>query len=397
MTRTRRLTLLLTMLALVGAAIAASPAQAAKRKVPYGFFGAVMSNEMVDPSRVSQATLDKQMALMARSGVESVRMLLSWPHVELSEGVYDWSVIDRTVATASRHGLVVMPNVVTVPKWASTRPDADFWWRYEPRDPQLFANFMRQAVLRYGPNGSFWTANPGLQKVPLREWQLFNEQMADFFWATRPWPPSYTKVLKAAYGSIHQADRGATVVAGSLVAVSGTSQWASMRQLYKAGAKPYFDAIAIHPFTNNEGSLAGTIDNMLQIIKKVRAVMKRNRDSRKQIMLTELTWPAAIGKVPRKNLLGLETTPKGQAARLKAAYKALVQQRRKLRLTRAFWFSWATPYNARSQAGDVSYRFAGLTKWSGGPFRAMPILRTYARTARKYEGCRKTSNARRCR
>jgi hypothetical protein len=397
MTRKHRTTLLLTMAALVVAAIAASPADAAKRKVPYGFFGTVMSNEMVDPARVSQAALDKQMALMARSGVESVRMVFSWPDIETADGVYDWSIVDRTVATASRHGILVLPNAVTVPRWASSRPGAPFWWRYEPRDPQLFADFMRDAVLRYGPRGSFWTANPGLQKVPIREWQLFNEQMADFFWATRPWPRSYTKVLKAAYRAIHRADRGATVVAGSLVAVSGTSQWASMRQLYKAGAKRYFDAIAIHPFTNNEGSLAGTIDNMLQIIKKVRAVMRRNRDARKQIMLTELTWPAAIGKVPRANLLGLETTPKGQVARLKAAYKALVKQRRKLRLIRAFWFSWATPYNANSQSGDVSYRFAGLTKFSRGRFRPMPILRTYAKTARKYEGCRKTSNARRCR
>jgi hypothetical protein len=395
--RARRLTLLLTMSALAAALLAATPAQAAKRKVPFGFFGAVLSNEMNDPRKVSDATLDAQMALMARSGVESVRFTFAWGSVEPAQGAYNWAAIDRTVIHAARHGITVMLNPIYTAGWASSRPDAPFYWRYEPRDPQLFAEFMRQAVGRYGPNGALWAANPGLRKVPVRHWQLFNEQMADFFWATRPWPRSYTRVLKAGYQAIHGADRGATVVAGSLVAVSGISQWTAMKQLYRAGAKRWFDAIAIHPFTNNEGSLAGTIDNMLEIIKRVRAVMRRNRDAGKSIMLTELTWPAALGKVPKKALLGLETTPRGQIARLKAAYRALVAQRRRLRLTHAFWFSWATPYNAPEQVGDVTYRFAGLTRVRDGAFRPMPILRTYTKMARKYEGCRKSSNARRCR
>jgi hypothetical protein len=396
MIRLPRLFTLLTLAAVVAATMA-TPAQAAKRKVPFGFFGTVMANEMGDPARVSNATLNAQMALMSRSGVESLRSSVTWPAVETSQGVYDWANLDRTVGAAARHGIEVLANVLTVPKWASSKPDASFWWRYEPRDPQLFADFMTQAVARYGPKGSFWAANPSIPKVPIRDWQLFNEQMADFFWATRPWPRSYTKVLKAGYKAIHKADRGATVAAGSLVAVGGVSQWGSMKALYGAGAKRYFDAIAIHPFTNNEGSLAGTIDNMLQIIKNVRAVMRRHGDGNKEIFLTEVTWPAAIGKVPTSKLLGLETTPKGQVARLKAAYRALAQQRRKLRVTKAFWFSWATPYDSDSPQGDVTYRYAGLTKITGGRFSRMPILGTYTKVAAKYEGCRKGANAKRCR
>ena len=390
MTRIPRLSVLLIVAAVV-AATTAAPAEAAKRKVPFGFFGAVMSSEMT-PGLVSDAALDGQMGLMARSGVESVRSIFSWSDIETSQGVYDWNAFDRTVAAAGRHGLEVLPNVQTVPRWASSQPDAEFWWRYEPRDPQLFADFMTAAVARYGPRGTFWKANPSLPKVPIRDWQLFNEQMANWFWATRPWPSSYTKVLKAAYKAIHKSDRGATVVAGSLVAVSGRSQWGSMRALYRAGAKRYFDAIAIHPFTNNEGSLAGTIDNMLQIIKRVRAVMRGQRDGGKQIFLTELTWPAALGRVPSSKLLGLETTPKGQKIRMKAGYKALVQLRRKLRITHALWFSWATAYDNKSPQGDVSYRFTGLTRIRGNVFSRMPILRTYTQLATKYEGCKKAAS-----
>jgi hypothetical protein len=392
MIRLRRLLLLLTLAALVAGTIATAPAAAAKRKVPHGFFGAVMPSEMGDPAQVSNAAFDGQLALMAKSGVESLRVGVSWPAIEDTQGVYNWAPLDRVVAGAARHGIDLVANVLTVPKWASSQPNAAFYWRYAPRSPSLFADFMTTLIGRYGPRGSFWSANPSVPKRPIHTWQLFNEQMADFFWATRPWPKSYTTVLKAAYKAIHKGDRHATVIAGSLVAVSGTSQWTAAGQLYRAGAKRYFDALAIHPFTNNEGSVAGTIDNMLTIVKKVRAVMKRNHDTRKQIFLTEFTWPAALGKVPSSRLLGLETTPKGQKIRMKAGYKALVQQRRKLHITHALWFSWATAYDNKSPQGDVSYRFTGLTRIRGNVFSRMPILGTYTQLASKYEGCKKAAS-----
>ena len=45
----------------------------------------------------------------------------------------------------------------------------------------------------------------------------------------------------------------------------------------------------------------------------------------------------------------------------------------------------------------MSFRYSGLTRLRGRRFTAMPILRTYTSLAAKYEGCRKSANARRCR
>jgi hypothetical protein len=390
----RRSLLMLSLAALAAGMVATTPAEAAKRKVPRGFFGSVMPPEMSDTSTVSTKALNGQFALMAKSGVESLRVGVSWPEVEPADNVFNFASFDRTVAAAARHRIDLIANVLSTAQWASSRPDVPFWWRYEPRDNKLFGDFMTAMVGRYGPKGTFWKLNPRIPKHPIRVWQLFNEQMADFFWATRPWPRSYTRTLKAGYRAVHKADRRATVIAGSLVAVSGTSQWTAARQLYKAGARRYFDALAIHPFTNNEGSVAGTIDNMEQIIRRVRAIMNRNHDRKKGIFLTEFTWPAALGKVPRSRLLGLETTPRGQRIRMKAGYKALVKDRRKLGVTHVLWYTWATQYNPRSPQGDVSYRFTGLTKIKGGKFSRMPILRTYTQLARKYQGCRKRASGR---
>jgi polysaccharide biosynthesis protein PslG len=392
----RRFALLLTLAALV-VALVATPAEAAKRKVPFGFFGAVIPPELTNPGPVSDPALEAQTALMARSGVESVRAFLPWSALQPGPTTYDWARSDRLIGAAARHGLSVTANVMVTPDWASSQPSSQYPERYAPANLGTFAEFMRQMVLRYGPNGSFWAANPSIPKVPVRQWQLYNEQMAPWMWASKPWPKTYTQLLKAAYPVIHQADRGAKVVAGSLVAVGSYTQWAGMAALYKAGAKKYFDVVAIHPFTNNPTSVKDTVERVVQIIKNVRARMKANHDSRKQVILTELTWPAAVGKVPKSRLLGLETTAKGQKVRLKAIYKRLVSDRRKLRLSQAYWFTWATAYDDDSPQSDVSFRFAGLTKLRSGVFSPMPILSTYTSMARKYQGCRKSSDARRCR
>lgn len=397
MIRLRRFTLLLSLAALVATTIAATPAEAAKRKVPFGFFGAVVPPELAYQGRVSDTVLDQQFGLMARSGVESVRLALAWEDLELSQGRYRFGNVDRLLRVASAHRLQVLFNVTATPLWATSKPKSPDWFRAPPKNPQVFGALMGQLAARYGPNGTFWTENPTLTKAPIRHWQIWNEQNAPWHWSKRPWAPSYTKLLKAAYQAIKAADKGSTVVAGSFVAAPNYSQWAATRDLYKAGAKRWFDQIAVHPFTINKRSVDGTIDQMLEIVRLVRKETRRARDGRVPIIITELSWPASVGKIPKRALLGLETTTKGQNQRLKLGYSRLAKARRKLRVTQAYWYTWATQYDRKGADSVMSFRYAGLTRVRSGVFSAMPILRTYTNIAAKYEGCRKTTDARRCR
>jgi hypothetical protein len=390
-----RLTLLFALALLLAGAVA-SPADAAKRKVPFGFFGTVLPPEMGRADQVSDAALDQQMALMASSGVESVRVTLGWSELEPTPGAYSFAVLDRLVAATARHRLAVLANVTEPARWISERPNDPDWFRFPPTDPAPYAELMRQLVVRYGPAGSFWAQNPTVPRVPIREWQVWNEQTAPWHWRERPWAPGYTRLLKAAYQAIHAADRGAKVVAGALVASSlHYPPWDGMRDLYRAGAKRFFDVVAIHPFTKDR-SVQVTVDRTLEIVRRVRAQMKRRRDGRKPIVLTEMTWPAAAGRLPKAARIGLETTPRGQAARLSAAYRRLAQVRRRMRITQAYWYTWATPYDATGVLSTMSFRFSGLTRLQGGVFSPMPILRTYASVAARYQGCRKSADARRC-
>jgi polysaccharide biosynthesis protein PslG len=397
MIRLSRLTLLLTMAALIVAATAAVPAEAAKRKVPFGFFGVVIPPEVSYPGAVPESTLDAQMGLMARSGVESVRITLAWEDLEPATGSYDLTHTDRLVRAASAHGLQVLLNITGTPRWASLRSNSDDFFRHPPRDLEAMAPLWGRLAARYGARGSFWTENPSLPRTPIRDWQIWNEQSAPWHWATRPYAPGYTRLLRAAYQAIKAADPGATVIAGSVVASPNYSQWAAVRDLYRAGAKRWFDALAVHPFTNNRRSVDGTIDQMFDIVMRVRRQTRRARDGRVPIAITELTWPASVGKVPRRALLGVETTSKGQVQRMKAAYARLIKLRRRLRITQAQWYTWASQYDRSGALSVMSFRYAGLTRIRADRFTPMPILRTYSGVAARYQGCRKSSNARRCR
>jgi Beta-galactosidase len=393
MNRTPRLLLLIILALLL---TAATPAEAAKRKVPFGFFGTVLTQSEV--SRIPDATLDAQMGAMARSGVESVRYVFSWQETEPAQGAYVFTQSDRVVAAAARHGLDVLPIVMHTPRWASTQPSSRTYYLYAPTDPELYANFLRTLIGRYGPRGSFW-ATSGTPRVPIRNWQIWNEQAADFFWATRPWPPSYVRLLRAAYRAVHGADRGATVVLGSLAGLTRSDPWDQLRQLYRAGAKGFFDAVSLH-FFSAAPSVKLTASQTLRIARLIRREMRRARDRRKKVWFTELTWTAAKGKIGRQHLLGFETTPKGQAARLRTVFSRLARDRRREGIGRVYWYNWASEYIpqfAPGGPGALTFQYSGLNKVAGSAYTPLPLLRTYTRTVARFQGCRKTDNARRCR
>ncbi len=88
-------------------------------------------------------------------------------------------------ATASE----VLPIVLSTPRWASSRPLSPRSYLYAP---QVLQHLRERSCGPWsaatGPRGSFWRTS-GTPKVSIRSWQIWNEPAADFFWATRPWPP----------------------------------------------------------------------------------------------------------------------------------------------------------------------------------------------------------------
>jgi hypothetical protein len=383
----------LTAIALVAVLAVPASAGAAKRKVPFGFFGTVLPPSMLD---LSQARLDSQMGSMARSGVESVRVAAGWQYLEPAEGTYNFGLLDPAIGAAAKHGIQPIVNITRTPRWASSDPTSSDYWRLPPR-AGTYGEMMRQLVLRYGPGGTFWAENPSIKQRPVREWQIWNEPTGPAHWKPRPWAPSYTRMLREAYQSIHGVDRKAQVSAGALVATGTYTQWAGARDLLKAGGGRWLDLVSVHPFTSNSASVKDSAWRLVEIVRRVRKQMNRRGARKKEIVLTEMTWPASIGKTPRRTQLHFSTTARGQMARLKAGYRAIARARRKLRVTTAYWYTWASSYDRSGSPTVMAFNFSGLNRFRGGAFRPMPVLKAYRSVARQLQGCRKGANARRCR
>lgn len=358
------------LLLLVALAAAPAVADAAARKAPRGFHG-VMWDRAASSGSVREQ--EEQWALMARSGVESVRTVFSWADAQPEADAPDnWSRTDADVSRAARHGIGLLPVVLYTPRWARIFPGRH---SSPPRNSADFAAFMGRLVERYGPDGTFWAEHPELPRRPLRDWQIWNEPHFDFYWFvpedhTAGWAPEYVDLLKQAYRAVKAADPGARVVLAGLADAS----WRELRRVYAAGARRYFDVATINIFTARPGFV-------IAAARLTRRVMRSYRQPRKPIWVTETTFPAAKGLVPPPEASWQRrwyTTRRGMAKRLARLYTLGARNARRLRLQRIYWYTWASSYTGRDELFDYS----GLVRFSEGEIEGQPALRAFRRSAR---------------
>jgi hypothetical protein len=365
------------MLAVVLSLLAAAPAaEGAKRRVPQGFYGTMWDRGVTEAQASVQAA---QWDLMARSGVESVRTVFSWADAQPVDGAApSFAATDRVVALAAARRIRLLPVVRWAPVWAL---------HSEPGTVSLparvddFTFYLEALVRRYGPEGSFWEERPDVPRRPLREWQIWNEphlsdEGNDEDVAT--WTREYARLLRAADATLDYIDPGSVTVLAGLADFA----WDHLERLYRAGIRGHYDVAAINLFTRRPALV-------LKGLGYVRRELRRGGEPRKPIWLTETTWPASKGRVPKPRASwqrAWETTDQGMARRLRTFYRLAVRERRRLRLGRVYWYTWASDYSDR----DL-FDFAGLTSFSDGVLMRRPALAAYTASARRDQGCRKTA------
>ncbi|MCD6726213.1 MAG: hypothetical protein LT070_03140 [Solirubrobacteraceae bacterium] len=364
-------------LAIALAASAALPgpsAQAAGRHVPQGFLGVNVNDGALDPG----FPLERQADDMVASGVESIAAQLAWHEIQpTADGPLDWRSSDRLVRLAALRGLRLLPVVLWTPFWA-TRDPAD---PRLPPDPAAYARFMGLLANRYGTRGSFWRENPQLPRRPVRDWRIWNEPGIDQFWPRRWGMRRYVELLRAAYRSLADADRGARVVLAGLP----NRSWEDLATIYRLGGGGAFDRVSLHPFTAQPR-------NVVRIIEHNRAVMRRHGDGRMPILLSEVAaWPPV--SLPIVAGRQSHSDRRRQALRVRQTLELLVRERRRLRIDGVWWYTWFSA----DRSADYPFDYAGLRYERDGRILDKPALGAYRRTALRLEGCRrKGSRATRC-
>jgi arabinogalactan endo-1,4-beta-galactosidase len=368
-------------------------ATVASARVPQGFVGVLAAPPLFDRGM----NLAHQLDAMVASGVESLRVEFIWnaaqPYATSADvppsqaknfqtigGVpTSFKATDPIVGLAAQRGLSILPDVLVTPEWAALpRPPGDYAL---PRSNATYAHFLSDLVHRYGPHGSYWRENPKIKPRPIRMWQIWNEPNLTLYWSDQPFAPGYVKMLRATHDAIKRADPHAKVVLAGLPNFA----WEDVQTIYNVrGAHSLFDAVAVHPFT-------ATPQGVITILEKMRAVMNKNGDRHKPLMVTELSWPSAEGKSTQH--FGIETTEAGQARNVAAVLPMLAANRRRLGLTAFYYSTWMS----RDRCCDRSFEYAGLYRYAGGKITPKPAAKAFRREALAIEDCKaKASVATRC-
>jgi hypothetical protein len=339
--------------ALAALLVVAAPASA---KVPRDWLGVVADGPLTD----SGVDREAEWAMLASSGATTVRTPFWWSQGQRDgPGTIDYSTYDAVVLAAARHGVGVLPIVQGTPQWAASRPGDP---ASPPRDAADLGRFLQALVARYGKGGSLWAEHPELAPLPIRDWQIWNEPNIDLYWSTQPFAKSFVKMLRGARAGLRAADPKARLVLAGLP----NKSWAALRSIYAAGGRKTFDVVALHPYT-------GKPVNVVELVRRARRIMKRYGDRRKPLWVTELSWPAALGKLDPH---GFETTEKGQAQRLRRGLELLARNRRSLRIGRVYWYTWLS-----LEGTDNSFGYSGLRRLRDGQVVSAPALGAFRKMA----------------
>jgi hypothetical protein len=338
---------------------------------------------------VPQATpSQEQFQRLKLGGVQSVRIPIIWGALQPNRGeALDWTGIDALVENAATAGLRVLPFLSGAPSWAIPQAKVVESGNVVRSPAHLpvsgiaasgWSNLLRGAVARYGPNGTLWAENPQIPKMPIREWQIWNEQNFVYFVA-RPNPVEYGKLVKLSSAAIKAADPGAKVVLGGMFArpkngIGGPSKAKGKRNYYATrflelmyertpGIKGQFDQVGLHPYSYYFQQLPGTIEEL-------REVMAENHDAGKGLWITEIGWSS---KTRAEEDDGFAKGPKGQVTQLNGAFNLFVHKQAKWKLKQIYWFS------VDDQEGSCN--FCGGTGLFGAGFVAKRSWPAYVKFA----------------
>jgi hypothetical protein len=273
------------------------------------------------------------------------------------------------VGDAARERISVLPTVLYAPQWdAATNPNGVAY----PRQYAPYAAYLTALIGRYGPHGTFWRENPGIPKMPIRSWQIWNEPNLAYYWK-QPFASSYVSLLRVAHAAIKHADPGAQVVLGALT----NTAWVSLGQIYKIRrAKTLFDVVAVNGFTKIPA-------NVVQFMLFVRRAMARFGDGAKSLIATELSWPSAKGETHAT--LDFITTEAGQARNLAALLPLIGRQRLSLHLIGFYWYTWI----GEEEPDTSPFNYSGLLADHNGTVRVKPALAAFKTGVLALEGCRR--------
>lgn len=246
-------------------------------------------------------TTERDLRLAREAGFTWVKQRFEWRYIEGDgKGKLAWGEPDRIVDAIARAGLKVVARVDNQPKWA--RADDLFPGVGPPDNLDDWSEFLGALAARY--------------RGRIQAYEIWNEPNLDREWGNRkPSAKEYAELLRVGYQAIKKADPNALVISAGLSPTTDPSDRARpdvlfLKELYAAGAAPYFDLLGIHaagfkaepeedpgdvardPAKTNHDSSPEELKRTYAFrhVEDVRKIMVENGDANKRIAILEMGW-----------------------------------------------------------------------------------------------------------
>ncbi len=245
--------------------------------LPYGVCSHLTTDEYSVAGTVASS--------LVSGNVKVVRSDFPWWGIEPTQNTWTWDKYDTVVNTVvAPNGLQLIAILGWPPSYGFTQSGGVNYI-----DLAKFDVYVRAVVNRY--------------KNTVHTWELMNEVNLNnsshgsvLNQPGQEW--RYVQILQQTYNSIKSIDPTATVLFSGL-ANDPDSPWGIdfpyITACYDAGAKPYFDAMNIHPYRSytqsapeSDISLRG---RLYEEIADLRSLMDSKSDSSKPIWVTEIGYP----------------------------------------------------------------------------------------------------------
>jgi hypothetical protein len=237
--------------------------------------------------------IQRSLQMVREMGADTIVEFFPWAYIEGTEGVYGWDHADTIIAHARNQGLHVIARLGLVPEWARPRPAI-----LGGAAPSTTLNYLEDD--RFPDFARFVGAFAARYRGQVDQIIIWNEPNLAFEWGFRTVSPAgYTELLRQAYLAAKASNPNVIILAAPMAPTLEPegSPWGMhdllyIERLYEAGARPYFDAMAVHTygFTAPPEAEPGRDVMNFRRVELIYEIMQKNGDGDKPIFITESGW-----------------------------------------------------------------------------------------------------------
>ncbi len=233
---------------------------------------------------VEEWKIKKTLEMVREMGASWIVEYFPWGYIESRKGEFDWTHADAVVQHAMQQGLTVIARLGLVPDWARPKGTSSSYL-----DDDHFHDFAQFV-------GAFAEHFKGRVSYVI----IWNEPNTNFEWGERPVDPdAYVRLLKTVYPLAKEKNPDLKILAGALapnLAPRGSTDTMNdleyLDRMYAAGAKGYFDVLAVHAYGWKAPADQEPSDDQINFrrTRLLRDIMEKKGDVDRHVMITEGGW-----------------------------------------------------------------------------------------------------------